>query len=365
MTHPTRNGARNTRTKRSPSTGSAARDSLVSRIGQWIRAVLAERPNLSLPGDYIEPGVRRRWLGYFLPAAFIFFWVLVFYVGFNWQTVGLDARIYYEGSAAWLSGKDPWATGALLNGRLFSYAGLPPTVVLLAPLALLPEEAVVWLLLPLSVLAAVGVVRALRLPPIWIAYPPLLAGVLSANPHVLVLALVVAAGTWGNALAAVLKIVVIPPLIGERRWLALLVAGVVFGATVVALPGLWSSFLNQAGRVQDTISTESGGTFSAWGKPLPFIATVLSLCVLARLDFRAAAWLVVPALFPTSQYYYAMFALPVDPFLAAAMAFPFPLVPPLLTIAYTAVRLGVAIHSRRFGTTLRTRSAWVRQRLGS
>jgi hypothetical protein len=97
------------------------------------------------------------------------------------------------------------------------------------------------------------------------------------------------------------------------------------------------------------------GTFSAWGKPLPFVATVLSLCVLARLDFRAAAWLVVPALFPTSQYYYAMFALPVDPLLAAAMAFPLPLVPPLLTIAYTAVRLGVAIHNRRFRTTVRTR----------
>jgi hypothetical protein len=50
-----------------------------------------------------------------------------------------------------------------------------------------------------------------------------------------------------------------------------------------------------------------------------------------------------------------MFALPVDPLLAAAMAFPLPLVPTLLTIAYTAVRLGVAIHNRRFRTTVRTR----------
>lgn len=50
---------------------------------------------------------------------------MVFAVGFNSQIVGFDARIYYRGSAAWLAGGNPWTTGALLDGHLFSYAGLP------------------------------------------------------------------------------------------------------------------------------------------------------------------------------------------------------------------------------------------------
>jgi hypothetical protein len=268
-------------------------------------------------------------------------------VGFNWETVGVDARIYYHGSAAWLAGQDPWATGALLNGHLFSYAGLPPTAIVLAPMTLLPEEAFVWLWLILSIVAAGVVIRVLRLPAVWVAYPPLLYGVIAANPHVVVLMLLVAGGTWGGALASVLKVVAIPPLVGERRWRALLLAAAAMGVSVVLAPGLWSEFLHQAGAIQTTINSESGGGLSAWGKPLLFIPTVIALVVLARIDLRASAWLVVPALFPTTQYYYAMFALPVDPFLAATMAFPLPMVAPVMTIAYAVVRLGVVMWRHR------------------
>jgi hypothetical protein len=316
------------------------------RQSRLIRRVLTEPPRPPLPGASLEPGFRRRWLWFFLPGAFVFLWVMTFLVGFNWQAVGFDARIYYHGSAAWLAGENPWTTGALLNGRLFSYAGLPPTAILLAPLTILPEEAVVWLWLVLSLAAAIVVVRALRLPIVWIAYPPLLYGVMAANPHVILLALLVAGGTWSGALAAVLKVVAIPPLVGEHRWRALLLAAAAMGASVLLFPGLWSSFLHQAGTVQETINGESGGGFSAWGKPMLFIPTVIALGVLARIDLRASAWLVVPALFPTTQYYYAMFALPVDPFLAAAMAFPMPWVPPLATIGYAALRVGLVAWRR-------------------
>lgn len=85
---------------------------------------------------------------------------------------------------------------------------------------------------------------------------------------------------------------------------------------------------------------------SAWGNPPLFAATFISLCVLARLDLRASGWLVIPALFPTTQYYYAMFALPLDPFVAAAMAFPAQYVPPLVTIGYAAVRVGLVVWRR-------------------
>ena len=314
-------------------------DSSVSRIGRLIGRALAEPPRPPLPGAFLEPGFRRRWLGFFLPGAFIFLWVMTFAVGFNWQMVGQDAHIYYRGSAAWLAGQNPWTTGSVLNGRLFTYSGLPPTAILLAPLTLLPEEAFVWLWLVLSFAAAIVVIRALRLPVIWVAYPPLLYGVLAANPHVVVLALLVVGGTWGGALASVIKVVAIPPLLGERRWRALLLAAAAIGGTVVLFSGTWSSFLHQAGTIQDSINAESGGGLSAWGKPYLFIPTLISLGVLALLDPRAAGWLAVPALFPTTQYYYAMFALPIDPFLAAAMAFPVAWMPALATIGYTAVRL--------------------------
>ena len=316
------------------------------RIGRLIRRALAEPPRPPLPGAYLDPAFRRRWLGFLLPGAFVFLWLLTCAVGFNWQTVGLDARIYYHGSAAWLAGENPWAAGALLNGRPFSYAGLPPTAIVLAPLTLLPEEAFVWLWLALSLAAAVAVVRALRLPVLWLAYPPLLYGVIAANPHVVLLALLVAGGTWGGGLACIIKIVAIPPLAGERRWRALLLGAAAIGASVLLFPGLWRSFLDQAGTVQNAINAESGGSLSAWGNPWVFVATGLSLGVLALLDLRASAWLVVPALFPTTQYYYAMFALPVDPFLAAAVAFPAPLMVPLATIGYTAVRVGLVARRR-------------------
>ena len=321
-------------------------DGAASRIGRLIGRALAEPPRPALPGASLEPGFRRRWLGFFLPGAFIFFWVMTFAVGFNWQMVGFDGYIYYRGSAAWLAGQNPWAVGAILNGLPFSYAGLPPTVILLSPLTLLPEQAFVWLWLVLSFAAAIGVVRALRLPVIWVVYPPLLYGVIAANPHVVVLALLVVAGTWGGALASVIKIVAVPPLLGERRWRALLLAAAAIGASVVLFPGTWSSFLHQAGTVQETINAESGGSLSAWGRPYLFIPTVISIGVLALLDVRAAGWLVVPALFPTTQYYYAMFALPVDPFLAAGMAFPVAWMAPLATIGYTAIRICLVMWRR-------------------
>jgi hypothetical protein len=284
-------------------------------------------------------------LRFHLPSAFVAFWLLSLAAGFNWQVVGLDARIYYHGSAALLAGGDPWSIGVYLSGRLFSYAGLPPTAILLAPLTVLPEEAFVWLWLALSLVAAVVVVRSLRLPLIWMAYPPLLYGVLAANPHALLLACLVAGGTAGGAFASVLKVVAIPPLVGEGRWRAVLLAAALTGASVILAPGLWASFLQQAGNVSDKIHAESEGGVSAWGSPL-LIPTAVSLCVLALVDRRAAGWLVVPAVFPTTQYYYAIFALPVDPFLAAGMAVPLRYVPAVLTIAYTAIRLGLALRER-------------------
>ncbi len=320
--------------------------SLRARLAS-VGAGLRSRPPVPAPGAWMDPAARRRWLVFLLPGAFLAFWLLNVAVGFEPQTVGLDARIYYRGSAAWLAGENPWAVGAAIGDRPFSYAGLPPTAILLAPLTFLPEDVFVWLWLVLSAGAAVVIVRALRLPLGWLAYPPLLYGVIAANPHVVVMALVVAGGTWGGLLAAVLKVVAIPPLVGERRWRALALAAVVFGVTVVAAPGTWEMFLREVGAVAGAIHAQSGGGVSAWGEPVLFAASLVALGVLAVLDLRAACWLAVPALFPTTQYYYAMFALPVGPFVAGAMAFPWPGIPALVTIGYAAVRLALEMRRRR------------------
>jgi hypothetical protein len=308
--------------------------------------VKARRSGRVVPGTPVDSEFKRRWLGFLLPSTFVVFWFLNLAVGFDWRTVGLDARIYYHGSAAWLAGQDPWSTGAYLGERLFSYAGLPPTTILLAPLTLMPEELFVWLWLFLSVLAAAVVVRRLKLPLVWFTYPPLLYGVVAANPQVVLMALVVAGGTGGGAVATMLKVVAIPPLIGERRWRALALASLLFVGTALLAPALWASFIHAVGAVSDTIHAQSSGGDSAWGQPVLFIPAVVALGLLALIDLRAASWLVVPALFPTTQYHYAMFALPVDPFMAAAMAVPLPGIPALVTIGYSTVRLVLEMRRR-------------------
>src|SRR5450759_4394889 len=74
----------------------------------------------AVPDALLSPDFKRRWLGFILPCSFLAFWLLNLAVGFDWRTLGLDARIYYHGSAAWLTGQDPWSAGALLGERLFS-----------------------------------------------------------------------------------------------------------------------------------------------------------------------------------------------------------------------------------------------------
>ena len=53
---------------------------LASRIADGIvrlvRGALSEPPRPPLPGASLEPGFRRRWLCFFLPGAFVFFWLL-------------------------------------------------------------------------------------------------------------------------------------------------------------------------------------------------------------------------------------------------------------------------------------------------
>jgi hypothetical protein len=126
-------------------------------------------------------------------ALAVLFLIISVRLGYNaWTTswLGIDAHIYYRGSAAWLAGGNPWeALGYIIMGQPLHYAALPTTVVLLAPFALLPEEVFVVGFIAASALAAAYIVRKLELPWYFLAFPPLFQGVQSGNPNVILFAL--------------------------------------------------------------------------------------------------------------------------------------------------------------------------------
>src|SRR6185437_11687160 len=99
----------------------------------------------------------------------------------------------------------------------------PTSVVLFAPATLLPESLFVAAWVLLSAASAVFVVRRVGLPIWWLLFPPLLEGVWSGNPGVVLMALLVAGHPVLGAVGSVLKIYALVPLalLGRVRAVAL------------------------------------------------------------------------------------------------------------------------------------------------
>jgi hypothetical protein len=278
-------------------------------------------------------GLRRAFVRLGLPM-----WFLVIDTQLIGQTIppGGDAVLYARGARDFLAGTNPW-NAVLTAGRYtFHFAGLPPTVIAFIPFAGLPEAVTAWGWVILSLVAAVVVVRRLRLSWWYLAFPPLVLGVYAGNPQIVLLALLV---VGAGPVAGVLKVYAVVPMAGEGRWRALAVTGALFGVTVVAAPGLWASYIGQLGAISQTLLVEANGGFSAWALGWPLIvATVVALLVIALYDRRAAGWLAVPALWPAAEYYYATMALPIaSPLLAFAVAIPWYGAPALAAIAYAVI----------------------------
>ena len=251
---------------------------------------------------------------------------------------GGDAVLYARGARAFLDGGDPWNAVLVGSGQTFHFSGLPPTVLGFLPFALLPESVTAWGWVGISFAAAVLIVRCLKLPWWYLAFPPTVLGVYAGNPQIALLALLlVGAGPVG----AILKIYAVVPMAGEGRWRALALTGAIFGASIAVVPALWTSWWAQLGSVSATLVGEANGGFSAWGQPWPLLAAaVVALLAIAWHDRRAAGWLAVPALWPASEYYYATMILPIaTPLLAFAMAIPWYGVPAFVTIGYAVVVL--------------------------
>jgi hypothetical protein len=261
--------------------------------------------------------------------------------------LGLDAHIYYRGSAAWLAGASPWdAVGYYLDSAQH-YSALPTTVVLLAPFTLLPERVFVVLFLVVSALAALYVIRALGLPWFYLLFPPLFQGVLSGNPNIVLLALLVTGRPMLEGIGPLLKVYAGIPILLRARWKSAAWA-LVFGAvTLLALP-LWIEFLTTFAARSSRLMLESSGGFSAFLFG-PGIVGLVGLTVLLTWwhDREDGAWLAVPALWPATEFHYAALALPVLAgrwWLAALLALPVPGIPAiapalvLLEIMFRQVR---------------------------
>ena len=225
---------------------------------------------------------------------------------------GFDARLYLTATRAWLDGADPWV---FIDAQRF--AAPPPTLIPLAPIAVLPDQIGIAVMIGLAVGGAVATVRLLRLPWWWILFPPFLDAAWNGNPQNLLVPLIL---VGAGPLAVFLKIYAVVPVALTLRWRALVVTAAALVLTAPFLP--WASYLAQFGELSEALATQSDGGLSATALPWLIPVAVVALLFAGR---ERAAWLAVPALWPTTQWYYSTLAVPaLTPIAAAVIAFPTP-----------------------------------------
>lgn len=225
---------------------------------------------------------------------------------------GFDARLYLDATRAWLAGADPW-----VSIETQRFAAPPPSLVPLAPIAVLPEEIGVAVMVILAAVGAVATIRLLKLPWWWLLFPPFVDGVWNGNPQTLVVPLIL---VGAGPIAAFLKIYALVPLVLTLRWRAVAVTGLVLLVTAPFLP--WASYFAQFADLSAALETQSDGGLSATALPwlIPIAVVALVLCGRER-----AGWLAVPALWPATQWYYSTLALPaLTPIAAALISVPIP-----------------------------------------
>jgi hypothetical protein len=280
-----------------------------ARLARPSAAVLARADDIDWP-------FLRRWtarlvpLGFFLMSAAV---VWKFVSTPEW--IGIDASLYTAASAAWVGGSDPWAV--MLVGVF--YSAPPPTLLAFVPFIWMPPFAVSLLWIVGSFVLGWLAIRSLKLPIWWLAFPPLLDGVLAGNPDVAVLALLVVAGGRLGAIAPFLKIYALVPMIGERCWRQIGLAAALLLVTAFVLP--WGAWFAELPVVTKHLA-DTSRTTSVYGRPILMAIAVVALLALGT---RRAGWLAVPLLWPSTQLHYGTIAIPgLTPFLALVWCVPVP-----------------------------------------
>jgi len=261
-----------------------------------------------------SPWIAALVLRYGLPTWFAIESVLGIAVAMQDTTyLFFDARLYLDATRTWLAGEDPWSVQ--LAGNYF--AAPPPTLLVFAPLAPLPPDVGVAIVALAVIGGAIASVRLLRLPWWWLLFPPLVQSVLSANVQSLIVPLIL---INGGALAFILKIYAGLPLLILGRWRSLLVATGVLIVTAPVLP--WATYVDQFGLISQRLADQSELTLPTGLLLLLSPLVVAALYVVGR---ERAAWLVVPAIWPSQQFYYGTIAMPARSQIALALiALPVP-----------------------------------------
>jgi hypothetical protein len=245
--------------------------------------------------------------------------------------IGSHAAIYTGAARAWLEMRDPWEVGPIAA----KFAG-PPTMLLpFAPFVVLPVDVTRLIWVCGSAALSIWSLRRLGLPGYWLGFPPLFGAIVLGHPEVVVLSLLVMGGA-GAGLACLIKPYAGFPLVAERAWRALAVAGGLFIVTAPLLP--WGLFIQDLPNIAATLARQSHGD-SVFGQPLPML---IAGAVLASLGLRRALWLATPLLWPLAQPGYKIMTIPqVSPLLALFWAIPLPGAT-LLGVFAEAVALRVA-----------------------
>jgi hypothetical protein len=238
-------------------------------------------------------------------------WFLLVSAALLWVTqpslIFFDARLYVDATRSWLIGADPWSVS--LAGIYF--AAPPPTLLVLAPFAVLPAPWGEAVLASSVAVAAVLTVRMLRLPWWWLAFPPLVLCVLSGNIQGwLVPLLLVRAGP----LAVFAKVYAGLPLVILGRWHAIVATAGLVLLTAPLLP--WAVFLTRFSEINVRLADQSN-----YGLPIPVLVALAPVVFVAlwRVGRENAAWMVVPAVWPSQQWYYATLVMPARSAIAAAI----------------------------------------------
>ena len=222
-----------------------------------------------------------------------------------------DSTLYLRGTAAWLRGDDPWS----VHMTTLYYAAAPPSLLPMVPFAILPEALGLAVLLILSLAASFWTLRRLGLPWWWITWPPLVDNLWNGNPQLFLVPLLLGPVAW---FAPIVKAYAIVPLLIQFRFRAIALTAILGLVTLPLLP--WGLFLSRLAETSTLLSEQSQGGMSAWVFPVLVPFAAIALIVMGR---ERASWWAIPALWPSTQWYYSLMAMPVlTPLTAAILAAP-------------------------------------------
>ncbi len=247
---------------------------------------------------------------------------------------GFDGRLYRTATIVWMDGGDPWSVYA----GAIRYAAPPPSLLAMVPFALVPADVAVALIIGLGLIGTAWAIRRLGLPWWWLAFPPFIDGLYNANPHVLLVPLLVAGAA---PLAVLVKAYagLVPLVLGQWRSVAL--SALLLAVTAPFLP--WAAYIAAWPSLVDTLAEQSDGGLSATSIPVLIPIAIGALILMGR---RRAAWLIVPVLWPSTQWYYASLAMPGATLLSAVvLAIPLPWA---TTVAASLVAAQVIVQRRGF-----------------